>query len=276
MADKLKYFNAFFIIIVLVALVGIFKYFFYEVQEKNIFNSNSHKKYLNKNYIDHVLYVPDNYYFLQIKRIDSFNHEYNLLIHKLFTVISESMKYNISTITMNFISLTDLALMSEMAIQDLINNKKLWKLIEKYAKKMNVKINFIYDELVVNKDLIEIFKFLTHITSSQKCYTQVNFIVGYDLFNDVKKNLINLILVSKNKEELLSQIKNLDIEKFLLYKIPPIDLAIIFNNAAINDNLLLHMTNCKIVNLNYSLDKITKKIIHILLKELLFNEHPFV
>lgn len=276
MADKFKYFNAFFIIMVLITLIGMFKYFFYENQDKNNFNSDSHKKYLNKNYIDHVLYVPDNYYFLQIKRIDNFNHEYNLLINKLFTIISESMKYNISVISINFISLTDLALMSNSAIQDLVNNKKLWKLIEKYAKKMNIKINFIYDDTVVNKDLVNIFKHLSNVTNNKKSYTQVNFIVGYHLFNDIKKNFIDLIQSSKDNDDLLMRFNNLDIEKFLLHKIPPVDLAVIFDNAAINDNLLLHMTNCKTVNLNYSLDKITKKIIHIFLKEFLFNEHPFM
>lgn len=276
MGDKFKYFNAFFIIMILIVLIGIFKYFFYGSQDLNVFNLNAHKEYLHKNYIDHILYIPDNYYFLQIKRIDSFNYEYNLLISKLFNIISESIKYNIAVISINFISLHDLAIMSSNAIEDLINNKKLWNLFEKYAKKMNIKINFIYDESVVNKNLVKIFKNLEHISNSQKSYTQVNFIVGYDLFNDIKKKFIAFVKSTKNNEDLLFQMNTLDMEKFLLHKIPPIDLAIVFNNASFNDNLLLHMTNCKVVHLNYSLDKITKKMLHLLLKEVLFSENPFM
>jgi hypothetical protein len=276
MADNFKYFNAFFIIMILIILIGIFKYFFYENQEKYNFNNHNHKKYLNKNYIDHVLYIPDNYYFLQVKKIDNFNYEYNLLINKLFSIISESIKYNIPVISINFISLTDFDLMSDAVVQNLINNKKLWKLIEKYAKKMNIKINFIYDDSIIHKDLGDIFRQISNTTNNQKYYTQVNFIVAYDLFHDVKKKFINLIGASKSKEDLLVQMKNIDIEKFLLNKIPPIDLAIIFDNASLNDNLLLHMTHCKIVNLKYNLDKITKKMIHIILKEFLFKEHPFI
>ncbi len=276
MENNFKYFNAFFIIIILILLVGLFKYFFYETKEKNTFNYHSQKKYLNKNYIDHIMIIPDNYYYIKTKQKDNFNNEYNLLINKLFIIISESLKYNIHIISINFISLTDLLLMNEKEIINLIDNQKLWKSIEKYANKMNLKINFIYNESITHPDLITIFKNLKTKTNNKKYNNQINFIFGYDLFYDIKKNFLNLINISKDRDDLIDKLNHIDIEKLLLHKTSPIDLTIIFNHANINDNLLLHMKNSKIVNLNYSLENITKKIINLLLKEFLINLHPFL
>lgn len=275
MENNFKYFNAFFIIATLIILIGLFKYFFYENQEKNQFN-NFQKKYLNKNYIDHILFIPDNFYFLQTKKIDNSNNEYHLLLKKLFSIIQEALKYNIRTISINLINLTDLSLMNITDIKKLINNKKLWKLIEKYAKKMNIKVNFIYDNTTVNKELSNIFEDLKQKTNNKKYQTEINFIFGYDLFNDIKIKFTEIVNNSKSTNDLLLTLNNINMEKLLLNKIPAIDLVIVFDNTSINDNLLLHMRNCKIVNLNYSLDKITKKNIHLILKEFLINVHPFL
>ena len=274
MENNFKYFNAFFIIIILIMLIGLFKYFFYNNQEKTNFNNNQ-KKYLNKNYIDHILFIPDNYYFVRTKKIDNIHNEYNLLLKKIFSIITEALKYNINTISVNLISFTDLLLIDSIEIKELINNKELWKFIEKTAKKINVKINFIYNKTLIDPNLIKIFKKIENNTNNAKYNSEVNFIVGYDLFSDIKNNLIHLVETSKDKNDLLTILKTIEIENFLLHKIPPINLSIIFNNASMNDSLLLHMKNCKIIHLNYSLEKITKKIMHLLLKELLINVHPF-
>ena len=120
MENNFKYFNTFFIIIIFIILIGLFKYFFHEDQKKNNLKNNPQKKYVDTNYIDHILFIPDNYYFIQIKKIDNFNNEYNLLMIKLFNIIKETLKYNINTISINLISLTDLSLISSVDIKNLI------------------------------------------------------------------------------------------------------------------------------------------------------------
>ena len=277
MENNFKYFNTFFIIIIFIILIGLFKYFFHEDQKKNNLKNNPQKKYVDTNYIDHILFIPDNYYFIQIKKIDNFNNEYNLLMIKLFNIIKETLKYNINTISINLISLTDLSLISSVDIKNLINNKKLWNLIEKNAKKMHLKINFIYDESTTHPELIAIFKKITNNTNkNNKKTTDINFIFGYNIFSDIKTNFIELIKHSENQKELINEIKKTNIEILLLNNIPPIDTAIIFNNSSINDSLLLHMKNSKIIHLNYSLHKITKKKMRLILKECLLNLHPFL
>ncbi len=142
MDNNFRYFNAFFIIIILTSLIGAFKYFFYDNPNKESFHKDPYKKILQKNYFSHILYICDNYFFVQNKKIEcnKEKEEYLFLIEKLFNIIEETLKYKLEIISINLMSLTDLTLMPPEEIKNIINNKKLWKIIQKNSNKMNINI----------------------------------------------------------------------------------------------------------------------------------------
>jgi hypothetical protein len=273
MEDNFKYFNGFFIVVIFFFLVGLFKYFSHENQFEN--NVDDAKNI--KNYIQHILVIPDNYYFLQMNKLENYNNEYHVLIAKLFELIGQVVLYNnISTISIELISITDLCLMSQEEINEFINNKQLWQLVEEYANKMNLKINFIYNHLALPVSLISVLKTIENHTNIKKNIAEINFLIGYDLFVDIKNTFKKMILEESNKEKLMKKIETINIEKALLNDICPIDLTIVFNNATINDSLLLHMRQSKIMYLNYSLGQIDKETINFLIAESCSKLHSFV
>ena len=87
----INYFNTLLILMVLIILMGFFKYFFNI--DKNNMEDTYALKYIKKKYFKNLLLIPDTYFFIQKKKIYNEKEPYLLYFHKIFDFINQALKF---------------------------------------------------------------------------------------------------------------------------------------------------------------------------------------
>lgn len=276
-----SYFNALLILGIFIILMGFFKYFFNNDIDLN--KNDFVARYFSKQRYKNILLIPDTYFFIQNKKIYNVEDPYMLYLNKIFEFINEVIKFRVDVVTIDFINKFHISLMGYNEFSKIINDK-LWLAILNYARNMNIKLNLIY-----NKDYLfpEFANFLDMIltkneTLNQKKYImEVNFLIGYDIFDDIKKNIYELIddafdkkeLISK--KELLNNISARKIRKKIYLQCRPFDIVYACANSSLSESALLYFNHTKVINLNYSFDDLKASTIQILLKNTIFNDNMY-
>ncbi len=273
----INYFNTLLILMVLIILMGFFKYFFNI--DKNNMEDTYALKYFKKKYFKNILLIPDTYFFIQKKKIYNEEEPYLLYLHKIFDFINEALKFGVESITIDFINKFHIGLMGYKDFRK-ISDPLLWNTLFEYAKKMQIKINFIYNKSLFSKEFILLLENIQNKINNDKnskFIAELNFLIGYDVFEDIKESIISITneLAEKHTQLDTNIIKKyMDVNKIKkkIYRTcKPFDIVYACANSSLMDTTILHCKNAKIINLNYTFDDLSKQLVKILLRNTIFN-----
>lgn len=273
----INYFNTLLILMVLIILMGFFKYFF------NIDTNNTEDtyalKYFKKKYFKNILLIPDTYFFIQKKKIYNEEEPYLLYLQKILDFINEALKFQVESITIDFINKFHIKLMGYKDFKK-ISDPLLWNTLFEYAKKMHIKLNFIYNKSLFSEKFILLLEEIQNKINNDKnskFITELNFLIGYDVFEDIKESigLLTDEVAEKNNQLDKNTIKKyIDINKIKkkIYRTcKPFDIVYACANSSLMETTILHCNNAKIINLNYTFDDLSKQSIKMLLRNTIFS-----
>lgn len=262
MGNNSYYLNALFIIFISFSLFSVIKYFFRQEYYQTLSNKNiKYKSMISKKEGYHILIIPDTYHFLRKETSNHTKNPYLSLIKKIFEIIEALIYKNIFTITIDLFNRKFLKLIGTKKIELLCKNKEFWETFEKNSSQKGIKINFITNKKFLNKNMTAILEKIEQKTNHIQSNFVIHFLIEYDVFEDLT-NKITTIREEEKKNAKIECLSQKEIEKKLIGNIPHIDLAVTCNGSSINESLLLHLSQAKIIHLNLSIDEITKPIMN--------------
>lgn len=268
MENNSQYLNAFFIIFIIFSFLGIIKYILYEkyndfFYKKNTYYKNIYKKNSN---LTHILLIPNTYSFFKQAKLNN-NDYYLLLVQKIFELIEEMINNNIFYITVDFMNLKLLKLIGKKEIELLSNNVNFWTVFKNYIKQSGAKVKFFGNSTYLGQKIKNILNEIEEKNKSVESNFYINFLIGYDLFDQLKIDIDNLVNLAAKENKKISDLSATVVEKNLTKSIGAIDLIVTCNESDITNSLLLNIVDAKIVHLNFSINEITKEIIRIIIND---------
>ena len=135
---------------------------------------------------DHIYFIPNAYSFLQNGKINNNNNIYILYIEKIFEIIEYLIKSNIYTITIDLFNLELLKLVTVEEIESLFRNQKFWTFFKNSIYHKGIQVNFLVNNSLFNEKTTSILRNLEKKVSTVGSNFTVNFLIGYDIFEQLK------------------------------------------------------------------------------------------
>jgi undecaprenyl pyrophosphate synthase len=262
MENNSYYLNFLFFLFLSFSFFTIIKYFFYEKCSVPLAIERSTYSFSNFSKKNHVYFIPDAYAFLYKSKINNFYNIYILYIKKIFEVIDFLIKNNIQTITIDLFNLEFLKLIGIEEVEGLFKNKKFWTFFKNFIYHQGISVNFVINESLFT---IETKQLLTNLEKKllkrNASNVIVNFLIGYDIFEYIKKifNQLTMDMVQEGRN--ISDLSKDEIKKCFIEKLTPVDLVIGCRGTSVTDSLLLESSFAHVVFLNRTLGDITKEVI---------------
>jgi undecaprenyl pyrophosphate synthase len=262
MENNSYYLNFLFFIFLSFSFFTIIKYFFYEQCSIPMAIERSTYRFTDFRKKNHVYFIPDTYEVLYRGKVNNFYNIYILYIKKIFEVIEALTKNNIETITIDLFNIEFLNLVGVSEIEGLFHNEKFWKFFKNFIYHQGISVKFFLNQSLFSESTRD---FLTNVERKffdpAHSHFVVNFLIGYDVFEEVSKFLHEVSGDIILKKTLPSDWGKDEIKKYFFDKATAVDLVIGCSGTFVTESLFFQSRSAPVVILNLSLPYITSDII---------------